>query len=190
MTTKTEPKGAGHGAGWSGAKGQAICDLLVKHPDWTRRQIAESVACTVARVGECVRKLAFDGITAEEALRRVPAGEKSGGINSAGTNNRKITDAEPKARTRRIRATTEEPKAEAPKARAPRGRKTHEEYVEMVATLLNPNGRTPEELATCKEKAQQITDREGITRSEVEAWVMAHTVNAVRNVRRRPRTAA
>ena len=46
-TTKTETKGTGHGAGWSGVKGQAICDLLAKHPDWTRCQIAGAIPCTV-----------------------------------------------------------------------------------------------------------------------------------------------
>ena len=36
----------------AGTKGEAILAALTEHPDWTRKQVAEAVGCTVGRVGE------------------------------------------------------------------------------------------------------------------------------------------
>jgi hypothetical protein len=38
-------------------KGEQIAGLLAKHPEWTRAKVAETVGCTVQRVGEVVRSL-------------------------------------------------------------------------------------------------------------------------------------
>ncbi len=46
-------------AGTGGAKGQAIIQCFEEHPDGiARKDVAELVGCTVARVGEAVRPTA------------------------------------------------------------------------------------------------------------------------------------
>lgn len=72
--------GAGHG----GAKGQAILDFFASRPAGaTRKQAAEAVGCTVARVGETIRS--------------------HGGFEQDGTTYRLQTTAEPQLRAKVVR---------------------------------------------------------------------------------------
>jgi plasmid maintenance system antidote protein VapI len=48
-------------------KGQQIVETYVKHPDWTRQQVADACGCTVGRVGELIRSGATNGVGAKPA---------------------------------------------------------------------------------------------------------------------------
>jgi pyruvate/2-oxoglutarate dehydrogenase complex dihydrolipoamide acyltransferase (E2) component len=58
--------GARQAPGPTGGKGLAIQQAREEHPDWSRKQIAEHVGCTVQRVGEVFRAL---GIVTERPAR-------------------------------------------------------------------------------------------------------------------------
>jgi hypothetical protein len=81
MATKTKkalkPKAV---AGTGGDKGSAVLDLIKKHPDWTRAQIAEAVGCTPQRVGEVVRAAVSEGVT--EAFAFASARRPAKGVGS------------------------------------------------------------------------------------------------------------
>lgn len=51
-----------------GKKGEAVVAALTKDPSQSRAQLAETVGCTVGRVGEVLRHLAKNGTPEEQAL--------------------------------------------------------------------------------------------------------------------------
>lgn len=52
-------------------KGDKIVEYFLRHPDATRRQVAEAVGCTVARVGEVVRAGRVQSAQQQKTKRRV-----------------------------------------------------------------------------------------------------------------------
>jgi hypothetical protein len=62
---------AGPAGGFRGKHGRAILEVMTDFPDATRAEIAARAGCSVGRVGEVVRALEEQGITAGRALVNV-----------------------------------------------------------------------------------------------------------------------